>query len=760
MSSFDIGLTGLNAAQKGLDVIGNNIANAATEGYHRQAVDLTPAYSGQDGGLLIGDGVEVKGIIRLIDKLLEQEILRQQSSLGQVSQESTTLSSIEAAFGELTGDTGLSAAINQFFNATSRELAYVRNVIAELKIPGLNTPDPANWGTPRMEGFPGLSGFGDDSQGPFVMHDATFQVVDNFSLIRGKHSFRFGAEVRRDRFNQVGNEFGRGSFNFQGFATQNPNTKTGGYSAADFYLGFVGNYAEAAVTTAFHQFRTTGQYYFFDDTWRVTPKLTINAGLRYELTPPWWDRSQKYVNISTPALLSNVVNVPDMKLHPTMVRSGKGEYYDGIFFRYQGIQVARDGRLGDRMVMVDYTDFAPRLGIAWSPTPTWSIRMGSGIFYSAETSNSRFDMSRNLAGRIRRVNNTSFPDTTMANVMGNVGQITTIVAPYTWAANYNIHSTWTAQYLVNIQRQLSQSTMVEVGYTGSHSSHLQGLYDANGPAPSADGSPPNTRAPFPEFGVIQAVHADGRGNYNGVGFQIQHRAQGGLTLMSSYTFSKSIDDVSAIRGQGDAQNPNDSRCIHCEKAVSGFNTPHRVVASLLYELPFGKGKKLGSAWSPVLNQVAGGWQVGSICTFQSGRPGYPYGVGGRSSLAFVLGERPDATGQPLKLPKDQRSIDHWFNPNAFKLNGYGVVGNAGRNVILGPWQPSWDFSAHKVFRIRESHMVDFRFEAFNFPNHAVLGMPDTSWNSNDPHKPGSSYDPIRGPAISMRQIQLGLKYIF
>ena len=135
MSGFDIGLTGLNAAQKGLDVIGNNVANAATEGYHRQTVDLTPAYSGQEGGALVGDGVEVKGITRLIDKLLEQEILRQQSSLGQVSQESTTLSSIESAFGELTGDTGLSAAINKFVNALSNlnahpdEIAYQNEVL-------------------------------------------------------------------------------------------------------------------------------------------------------------------------------------------------------------------------------------------------------------------------------------------------------------------------------------------------------------------------------------------------------------------------------------------------------------------------------------------------------------------------------------------------------------------------------------------------------------------------------------------------------
>jgi flagellar hook-associated protein 1 FlgK len=117
MWNFEIGLSGLNAARKGLDVIGNNIANAATEGYHRQRIDLAPAYSREEWGMLIGGGVDVKGTSRIIDSLLELEILRQQSLLGQVSQETNTLSSIEAAFGELTGDTGLNAAIDKFFNA-------------------------------------------------------------------------------------------------------------------------------------------------------------------------------------------------------------------------------------------------------------------------------------------------------------------------------------------------------------------------------------------------------------------------------------------------------------------------------------------------------------------------------------------------------------------------------------------------------------------------------------------------------------------
>jgi len=124
MSGFDVGLTGLNAAQKAIDVIGNNIANAATEGYHRQTVDLTPSYARLDNGVLVGGGVEVSGTTRAIDVFLEAEILRQQSSLSQVSQESTTLSSVEAAFGELTGNTGLNAAIDQFFNSLNNLSAH------------------------------------------------------------------------------------------------------------------------------------------------------------------------------------------------------------------------------------------------------------------------------------------------------------------------------------------------------------------------------------------------------------------------------------------------------------------------------------------------------------------------------------------------------------------------------------------------------------------------------------------------------------
>jgi len=180
--------------------------------------------------------------------------------------------------------------VNSFYNLIGLELSGKRDVIKELGIPGLLTQDPITWGIPRITSLVGVSGFGNDSSGPFAINDAIFQATDNFSWIRGKHSLRFGGEIRRDRYNQKGNEFARGSFEFNGQYTSNPFTRRGGDSTADLLLGTMSK-AEAAIALAFSQFRATSIYLYIDDTWRAAPKLTINIGLRYELTPPFWDRS-------------------------------------------------------------------------------------------------------------------------------------------------------------------------------------------------------------------------------------------------------------------------------------------------------------------------------------------------------------------------------------------------------------------------------------------------------------------------------------
>ncbi len=163
------------------------------------------------------------------------------------------------------------------------------------------------------------------------------------------------------------------------------------------------------ITQAYAKFRSTSQYYYFDDSWKVRPNLNISLGLRYENTPPWYDASQKFVNAEVP-YFETTPNVQDLSHHPTFVRIGNGDFYEGVALRFgPGIQVARDGRMGVRSVDTDNNDFAPRLGIAWTPSPNWTIRAGAGVFYAQDSGTPKFDPARNLAGYRLENTNTDFP---------------------------------------------------------------------------------------------------------------------------------------------------------------------------------------------------------------------------------------------------------------------------------------------------------------------------------------------------------------
>ncbi len=643
--------------------------------------------------------------------------------------------------------------VNWFYNLIGLELSGVRDVINELNIPGLNTPDPITWGIPRITNLVNYSGFGNDSSGPFAINDAVFQVTDNLSWIKGKHSLRFGGEIRRDRYNQKGNEFARGSFEFNGTYTSNPFTKKGGDSVADLLMGNM-NRAEAAIWLAFAQFRSTSAYFYVDDTYRIAPRLTVNMGLRYELTPPWYDRSQNMVSVHTPMIVraANVQNVP----HPVLVRPGKGDFYEGVGFRYPGVPVARDGRLGDNLVQTDYSNWAPRLGIAYTPSAKWTFRTGFGMFYSVESGNSRFDLNRGFAGRVSRNADPNIPNIQFGNFLTGASYPWILPAsPYLWSVKYDVRNTYSMMYLFNIQREIDKSTVLEVGYNGSISRHLQGLQDTNAPVPGTVGSQ-TSRRPFPEFGVVQAVHSEGMGSYSGLGVKLTRRMDAGFTYLFSYTWSKALDDASAIRGTNVDIFPQDSYCLSCENGYSAFNTPHRMVTSILYELPFGKGKPLAN-YGGVVNQVVGGWQLGSIVTIQSGRP-LNMQSGFDISGTYNYGEvRLSATGQDPYAAN--QSANGWFNAAGFTLPSPGGFGNITRNRLMGPTTTSWDFSTMKNFPIMEGRYLQFRFEAFNFPNHPRLGDPNLSWGSRDPAKPGPSFGLIRG-AGTMRQLQFALKLVF
>jgi hypothetical protein len=152
--------------------------------------------------------------------------------------------------------------------------------------------------------------------------------------------------------------------------------------------------------------------------------------------------------------------------------------------------------------------------------------------------------------------------------------------------------------------------------------------------------------------------------------------------------------------------------------------------------------------------------MSSIITFESGNPANASSPGGRNSLAYVLGDRLNCTGEEWSLPSDQRTTNLWFNRAAFALPAQGVVGNCGRNILVGPGRKLWDASVQKSFRIMEGHSLDFRLEAFNVWNHRVLATPGTGWGSTNPSTPSATFGQITSTAASMRQLQFGLKYVF
>jgi outer membrane receptor protein involved in Fe transport len=653
-------------------------------------------------------------------------------------------------------------AYSQFYNTNGPELAFSRDVVGTLGIPGLNSGPPVQWGIPNISLQGVYAGFGNDSEGPYEVNNSVLQLVNNFSWVRGRHSFKFGGEARRDQYNQVGNQFARGQFTFTNNATQNlAMTGRTGDNFADFLLGETYQ-AEAAVSIANAKFRTWGMALYVDDTWRVNSRLTINFGLRYELTPPWEDQTGNLFNGIVPYdahLTLDNPNVTDPNLYPFFMRQAPSRQncYEGVNIRWPDITVKCDGSLGKRLVGIDKNDFAPRVGLSWSPNARWVVRAGFGTFYNQDTGNPRFDMARNLAGRLRDNSRTDFPHLNWGNALQSIaGGVANVFRPYTFANPYDRRTPYTNQWTMNIQRDLGRDFAVEAGYLGNTSHRLEALRAVNEARPADPAKDSRTvpqRSPFPNFGRIQLVDNGGNGNYHSLGLKLTKRYSGGLTFLNSYTWAKSIDTATAIRNQGgDTLFPQNSYCRQCERARSSHDTRHRYVASVLWDLPFGRGRQMNIE-NPVLQAVAGGWQVSSILTLQSG---FPVTVtnGQDASNTGAFFDRPNSTGKKADLPRGQQDPQRFFDTTAFFANARGTHGNVGRNTLNSPGIIGWDFSALKNFPLwSEKRQFQLRFEWFNFPNHPNWGNPNTNISSG-------GFGQITGTRTNMRQLQLAGKIVF
>lgn len=669
----------------------------------------------------------------------------------------------------------------RFYNSLGTLSQGTDNAVGKLDIPGLNAGASSTWGIPDIS-FTGpndpWTAIGDTNDGPYVTSDPVWQMEDNLIFVKGKHSFDLGFEYDRATYNELGNQFSRGVFGFYNNATANiVNGKAvGGSALADFLLGDMHD-STYAVSIADANYVHNVESAYIDDTYKVRPNLTVSLGLRYELTPPWYDTFGNgfMVSMANSPLYPTIPNEPQSEW-PFFVRAANcSNPYAGINIRWvtrSGSPVSpapqcNNGQFPQALVETDYRNFAPRVGLSYSPNTRTVIRAGFGIFYNHPIANSVFDMARNLAGRVTVTTGQitgaplGVPDLFWTNAVGGGGSIANIKPPYAYTMQYDHRTAYAGQYLLDIQRQVGQNWSFEAGYLGSVSRNLYGFRDANQPIPYGaigNGAPTSisARTPYPNYGFIQLVHDIGVANYNSLSLKVTRRFSKGFNLVSSYTYSKSLDDTSGIRVQSSQLFPQNSLCVPCDYSPSDFDVRNRVTAAVVYDLPVGTGRM----WAPrsaLVNGALGGWQISTIATLQDGSP-FPIRLGFDNSGTAIGGypvDRPDAVAG-VSPYTSSGNIKQWLNPAAFVTAAPGTFGNLARNSVVGPGVVNFDASIDKDFHMpyNENHMLQIRVEAFNAFNHPNWGDPFAI--SSIP----SLFGRVLGTATSMRELQFGAKYVF
>ena len=416
----------------------------------------------------------------------------------------------------------------QLKNAHISPRANVENVVKEL---GINIPsdNPLYWGVPNI-GVTALSGLGEESDAPFINDDKTIQFVDNFSWILGNHSVKFGGELRRVLYDQIGGVVTRGRFNFDGRYTRQPllpAAQRGGAAFADFLLGTMNN-SESQVGAPIADFRSNYYAVYIQDNWKMTPNVTVDFGLRWEYDQPFTDVDDKIVNIDY---------VWDNSRAPVFVRTGTGDPYEGNPpFSLGSIPYVRDGRFGRGAYKPDYNDIAPRLGLAWSVNPKTVVRAGGGIYYVRDIGNAVFDTVRNAPFTIRRNEpaETFRPNLSFEQPFARTGSPTFILA-----AEYDVPSSYIEQWSLGFQRELPGSISAEVTYFGS---------SGRAPSPPADlqqhraervWRTPTSPGRFPTLGGMQVMNAPSIREYNALYLKAQKRFSHGLSFLSSFSYGKS-----------------------------------------------------------------------------------------------------------------------------------------------------------------------------------------------------------------------------
>lgn len=558
----------------------------------------------------------------------------------------------------------------------------------------------------------GFSPLGDEYNNPQHSVTNVFQVTDTATYSKGKHLIKFGAEFRALQQNAFRDVQSRGFLTFSDYG------QITGNGLADLLLGYV-SYSGGALLDNPQHLRAKSWGLFLQDSWRVGSKVTLLLGTRYEFDSPPVDRYDR-------------ANVFDEQAHSLVPVGQNG--------------VPRGGYEPDR------NNWAPRVGVAWSPGTRTVVRAGYGVY---------FDQSSLAPGEGLFFNEPYYDFSLYYPLPGLPLMVDDpFPSPYPLSLppsalgfDRHLRTPYFQHWNFSVARELDGNSVLEISYVGSKGSKILAARDINQAAASA--SQPNPR-PLPQFSDITYEESRGNSSYNSFQTRFQRRFNSGFGALASYALGKSLDETSTFfSSSGDANFPQNSNNTGAEKGRSNFDLRHRLSIGYSYDLPLGPGTKF-AADHRFLSKLLAGWSTDGIVTVQSGRP---FTVALRSdidnsntgiaSLGFGANNRPDrlASGK-LENPGPER----WFDAGAFAVAEYGNFGNSGRNILNGPGYVDVSLSLKKDSRIREGLTLQFRSEFFNAFNHANLDLPDIFLGS-----------PTFGQILSAqnpRRIQFGLKLIF
>ena len=630
---------------------------------------------------------------------------------------------------------------------------------------GLPT-DPTIVRSLNAQSVTGYSQFGAQSSNPQFQNPTIYNPKANFTWVRSKHTMKFGYEYQavNTQINDFNPSYGQDNYNGVYSANGNPTNTTPAAGAptlaaqlqqarnlADFMFGNRSSYS--LTTFAIVNLRQRFNFMYFQDDMKLTPNLTVNAGIRYELATPQWEKDNKLTNFD-PATRS-------------LIAAKSGSIYDRA------------------LVQLPLKNVGPRLGFSYSATPKTVLRGGYGIVY---TQWNRAGGENNLTYNGPNVVNANItqvaPSGTSLCTSDTQAQSTCFrqtqqgyAANLTAPSNFNplnvlsryipknFATGYVQSYHLSIQQQLPWGIVADLAYVGNKGTHLQTLADYNQATPCVGSSCGNLQArrPISNFAGIEIAYGAGSSNYNALQFKVEKRAENGLYFLNSFTYSR-VFDISS--GHLETAGGDNSRVNFANPSndygPGGYDQPLADTTTILYDLPYGRGRRFGGSANYLTNAVLGGWQLSVINTMTSGLPvNITYALSSGSSLyvSDLVTYRPSrVAGGVIKAPDSNRTktptaLNGYFQSSGLVIQTTAPWGNVSRNSERSYAFFQTDLGLHKAFPLWNDHSnLDFRAEAFNILNKVNYTQPNSTFG-------GATFGQITG-AYQPRQLQLAAKVIF